>query len=126
MTTPGPGVWPCLTYVDADAAIRFLTDVLGFRQAARYDDGGLVVHAELRWPEGGGVMLGSAREGGPQLPPGVGVVYVVTQDPDGVHARASAAGAQVSDLVERDYGSRECTVTDPGGVVWSFGTYAGE
>ncbi|MDP9406437.1 MAG: VOC family protein [Actinomycetota bacterium] len=111
---------------DADAAIRFLTDVLGFGQAARYDDGGLVVHAELRWPEGGGVMLGSDRPGGPSLPPGVGVVYVVTQDPDGVHARATATGAKVSDLVERDYGSRECTATDPEGVVWSFGTYGRE
>lgn len=119
-----PGVWPCLSYRDAPAAIAFLTDVLGFRLTARYPaDGDVVQHAELRWPEGGGVMLGSARD---DRPTG-GLVYVVTQDPDGVHARAVAAGATITrELHETDYGSRDVALRDPAGVEWSFGTYAGE
>ena len=126
--TNSPGTWPCLTYVDAPAAIRFLVDVLGFSQRAAYpgDDGREIAHAELRWPEGGGVMLGSPRTKGPDVPPGTGLVYVQTDDPDAVHARAVAAGADVvQPLTEMEYGSRECAVRDPEGVVWSFGTYGG-
>lgn len=122
-----PGVWPCLLYRDAPAALAFLVDALGFVQTARHDsDTGVVAHAELRWPEGGGVMLGSARPGGPDLPPGVGLVHVVTRQPDAVHDRAVAAGATVvRPLQEQDYGSREFAVRDPEGVVWNVGTYAG-
>ncbi len=122
-----PGVWPCLMYRDAPAALAFLVDGLGFVQTARYDaDTDTVAHAELRWPEGGGVMLGSARPDGPDVPPGVGVVYVTTQQPDAVHDRALAAGAAVvQPLHQENYGSREFSVRDPEGVIWSFGTYAG-
>lgn len=125
--TNTPGTWPCFTYRDAPAAVRFLVDVLGFRQTAYYDKDGVVEHCELRWPEGGGVMLGSARTNGPDVPPGTGLVYVQTADPDAVHARVVAAGAPVvQPLEEKDYGSREFGVRDPEGVVWVFGTYAGQ
>jgi uncharacterized glyoxalase superfamily protein PhnB len=57
-----PTVWPRLRYDDAPGAIRFLVDVFGFREAlVAPDDQGDVVHAELRRPEGGGVMLGSTK-----------------------------------------------------------------
>ncbi|HSK55486.1 MAG TPA: VOC family protein, partial [Jiangellales bacterium] len=81
------------------------------------------------WPEGGGVMLGSVREGGvlDGLPPGTGSVYVVVTDPDELFARATAAGATVvRALRDEDYGSRDFVVRDPEGVFWCFGTYAGE
>jgi uncharacterized glyoxalase superfamily protein PhnB len=127
--TNSPGTWPCFTYADAPRAIRFLVDVLGFEERVVYtgDDGREVAHAELRWPEGGGVMLGSPRKEGPDVPAGVGMVYVQTADPDSVHARAVAAGADVvRPLTEQSYGSRECGIRDPEGVVWGFGTYGGE
>ena len=41
--------------------IRFLVDVVGFEETAVYGEGDVVHHAELSWPPGGGVMLGSAR-----------------------------------------------------------------
>ena len=126
--TNNPGLWPCLSYADAPAAIRFLVDVLGFEERASYpgEREGQVAHAELRWPEGGGVMLGSARSGGPDVPAGTGLVYVQTADPDALHARAVAGGAVVVlELRDQDYGSREFAVRDPEGVVWSFGTYGG-
>jgi len=55
-------IWPCLNYTDARAAMRFLVGVLGFEQTALYSGTSedVVVHAEARWPEGGGVMFGSA------------------------------------------------------------------
>ena len=61
-----------------------------------------------------------------ELPAGTGSVYVVTDSPDELFARAEAAGATViRGLTDQDYGSREFTVRDPEGVFWSFGTYAG-
>ncbi len=53
-------------------------------------------------------------------------MYLVTDDPDGLYARATAAGAEViRELNDTDYGSRDFSVRDPEGTIWSFGTYAG-
>lgn len=121
-------VWPCLTYRDAPAAIAFLEEAFGFQATAVHGDGDTVQHAELRWPLGGGVMLGSPRpDNVHDIPAGLGLVYVVTDQPDQLYARAIAAGATVvRELRDEDYGSRVFTVRDPQGVLWSFGTYAGE
>ncbi|MGP3922034.1 VOC family protein [Streptomyces sp. 8N616] len=123
-------VWPTMHYRDARAAIRFLADAFGFEVAALYtgDTPDEVVHAELHTPGGGGVMLGSTRQDSviADLPSGTGSVYAVTDDPDALFARATAAGATVvRGLEDTDYGSRGFTVRDPEGVFWSFGTYAG-
>jgi uncharacterized glyoxalase superfamily protein PhnB len=122
-------VWPGLRYSDAHAAIRFLVDAFGFEEVAVYASGDVVDHAELRWPGGGGVMLGSAQRTEStisDLPAGTGSVYIVTDDPDGLYKRAVAAGATiVAGLRDEDYGSRGFTARDPEGVFWSFGTYAG-
>jgi uncharacterized glyoxalase superfamily protein PhnB len=130
-THPHTTVWPTLVYGDARAAIRFLVDAFGFEVTALHPPEGdePVQHAELRWPDGGGVMLGSVREGGvlDGLPPGTGSVYVVVTDPDSLFARATAAGATVVRAPrDEDYGSRDFVVRDPEGVFWCFGTYAGE
>ena len=89
-----------------------------------------MAHAELRWPLGGGVMLGSNErpEGGlTSVATGNGWIYVVTDEPDALHGRALAAGAtEIRGLEDEDYGSRGFTVTDPEGNYWSFGTYRGE
>lgn len=125
-------VWPCFGYADAPAAIRFLVDVLGFDEVASHadeNDPAVIHHAELRWPLGGGVMLGST--GRPDAvgasPEGAGAAYVVTDEPDAVFERAVAAGATVvRGLVDTDFGSRTFTIQDPEGNHWSFGTYRGE
>jgi uncharacterized glyoxalase superfamily protein PhnB len=128
--TPAPTCWPTLRARDARGLIRFLVDAFGFQETAVYGDGDVVQHAQLSWPEGGGVMLGSVREGGPgdwNVPAGSAGVYVVTADPDALHARATSAGATLHrPLEDTDYGSREFAVRDPEGNLWSFGTYRGE
>jgi uncharacterized glyoxalase superfamily protein PhnB len=121
-------VWPALRYRDARAAIRFLIDAFGFEELVVYGEGDRVDHAELHWPQGGGIMLGSAREDSSisSLPTGTGAIYLVTDDPDGLYARAKAAGAEITrELTDTDYGSRDFGARDPEGVLWSFGTYAG-
>ena len=130
--TPPPQVWPTLRARDARALIRFLVDVLGFEETVVYGEGDQVGHAQLSWPPGGGIMLGSVRDSdsaGDHWPlrPGTFGAYVVTDEPDKLFAHARAAGATVlRDLHETDYGSRDFAVLDPEGNHWSFGTYRGE
>jgi uncharacterized glyoxalase superfamily protein PhnB len=130
MTSPQPTVWPAFRARDARSLIRFLVDAFGFEETAVYGEGDVVAHAQLSWPEGGGVMLGSVRDDPDdawQAVPGTAACYVVTADPAAVHARALAAGATVvQDLKTTDYGSKEFAARDPEGNLWSFGTYAGE
>jgi uncharacterized glyoxalase superfamily protein PhnB len=124
-------IWPTLRYADARGAIRFLVEALGFEEVVSYPGAteDIVAHAELRGPNGGGVMLGSsAREDSviAELPPGVGSVYLVVEDPAALYARATAAGATVvRELSETDYGSLDFSIRDPEGVFWSVGTYGG-
>jgi uncharacterized glyoxalase superfamily protein PhnB len=124
-------VWPSLRYADAPAAIEFLTAAFGFVATAVYraeDDDTVVHHAELAWPPGGGIMLGTQRESADwPAATGQAACYVVTDDPDGLYSRAVSAGAGVvREPADQDYGSREFSVRDPEGNLWSFGTYAGE
>ena len=50
---------------------------------------------------------------------------VAVDDADAAYERAKAAGAEVTEPVDQDYGSRDLTVTDPDGNRWSLGTYRG-
>ncbi|MEV6010590.1 VOC family protein [Streptomyces sp. NPDC051976] len=129
-TEPAPQVWPTLRAKDARALIRFLVEGFGFEESAVYGEGDIVHHAELAWPEGGGIMLGSARDTDEgrtwPLRPGTFGAYVVTAHPEAVLARARAAGAEITaDLHVTDYGSRDFAARDPEGNRWSFGTYPG-
>lgn len=130
--TPAPQVWPTLRVRDARALIRFLVEVIGFEETVVYDD--WVDHAELSWPAGGGIRLGSARDSVEDeraedqwvLRPGSFGAYVVTGDPDSIHARASAAGAEiVRPPQDTDYGSGEFALRDPEGNHWFFVSYRG-
>ncbi|HZR51015.1 MAG TPA: VOC family protein [Streptosporangiaceae bacterium] len=127
---PQAQVWPTLRAHDARALIRFLVDAFGFEETVVYGEGDRVDHAQLSWPEGGGIMLGSAREdAGVTMPslPGTFGAYVVTSAPDALCERARAAGAEIlTEPHDTDYGSRDFAARDPEGNRWSFGTYRGE
>ncbi|OKK19921.1 extradiol dioxygenase [Streptomyces sp. CB02488] len=128
-TAGAASVFPTLLYDDAKAAIKLLTEALGFTAEAVYEgEDGTVMHAELSCGNGR-VMLGSkGREGifakamrgaGP-----VGV-YVVVDDTDAHHARAVEHGVEIlMPPTDQDYGSRDYMARDAEGNVWSFGTYA--
>jgi uncharacterized glyoxalase superfamily protein PhnB len=126
-----PGVWACLSYNDAEAARVFMTEVLGFTEALTVrdeNDNTRIVHAEVKWPEGGGIMYGSGgtHPDYPQPVPGTQWVYVVTKDVDSVHKRVVEAGGKVvTEPLDTDYGSRNVAIADPEGNIWTFGTYPG-
>ncbi|MEE2035010.1 VOC family protein [Rhodococcus chondri] len=124
-------VWPCLAYTDARAAIRFLVETLGFTESAVYGDGDRVDHAELTWPYGGGVMLGSAGRDTPiDQHTDNGSVYLVVPDDataDALYDKVRESDATVTvELRDEDYGSHGFTCRDPHGVYWSIGTYPGQ
>jgi uncharacterized glyoxalase superfamily protein PhnB len=130
MTTPAPTVWGSLQAQDPLALIEFLVG-LGFSATVVYtaeDDPAFVQHAQLDWPEGGGVMLGSHKpDQAWSRQPGAAGFYVVTADPRAVHQRATALGARiVREPAETEYESFEFALADPEGNLWSFGTYPGE
>ncbi len=129
--TPPPQVWPTLRAHDARALIRFLVDAFGFDETVVYGDGDRVDHAQLAWPPGGGIMLNSFGPSDPEdgwsARPGSFGAYVVTDEPDALFARATAAGAKIlAEPHDTDYGSRDFAAADPEGNRWSFGTYRGE
>lgn len=117
-------VYPVLMYNDAAAAIDWLVRAFGFtEQAVHKDDGGTVVHAELRFG-GGVIMLGQTDKPLSEPAEDEYAVYVAVADADAHHERAAAAGARiVRPLHDQDYGSRDYVARDIEGKVWSFGTY---
>ncbi|GHJ42473.1 VOC family protein [Streptomyces sp. TS71-3] len=122
-------VWPTLQAHDAPALIDFLVGTVGFLRTAVYEDGDLIAHAQLDWPEGGGIMLGSYRGDTTAwcLEPGTLGAYVVTDRVDELYERLSAAGVRIlREIEDQPYGSREFAIADPEGNKWSFGTYRGE
>ena len=119
-------VYPVLKYDDAHAAIDFLERAFGFeRLQVHEDDGGRVVHGELRCGEGV-VALSSTGAGDPVYEQSShrAVVYVAADEVDSLYERAQAAAAEiVMEPTDQDYGSRDFSVRDPEGNIWSFGTY---
>lgn len=126
--TPAPTIWPSLQARDARGLIDWLVATLGFEETAAYEEDGKIAHAQLDWPEGGGVMLGDHKPDGEwTLQPGTFGAYVVTEHVDELYERAKAAGAQIiRHVADQDYGNREFAVADPEGNQWSFGPYRGE
>ncbi|APY88654.1 glyoxalase [Streptomyces alfalfae] len=128
--TPAPTIWPTLQAEDALALIDFFVDTVGFLRTAVYEDGDRVAHAQLDWPEGGGIMLGSydpEAAGGTCGTPGTSGAYVVTDQVDALYGRLTAAGVKIiSGIEDKPYGSREFGIADPEGNRWFFGTYRGE
>jgi uncharacterized glyoxalase superfamily protein PhnB len=124
-----PNIFPAVRYADADAAVTFLKRAFGATEKSVHRREGVIHHAELALGAGL-IMLGEHREDGklggdpPRPLSSTMSIYVTVEDPDAHHAVAREAGATVvRELEDMDYGSREYSVRDPEGNLWSFGTY---
>lgn len=131
MSRSVPGdIVPFLRYSDPRAAIHWLETALGFEPLFVVEDGqGGVAHAELALGTSA-IMLGGAKDDvlGMRSPAQAGGVtqgiYLVVPDADAAWARVQAAGAEVvMALYDTPYDSREFTVRDAEGHLWSIGTY---
>lgn len=106
---------PYLRYPDGDAAVEWLTRVLGFgpARASRGADG--------RWYEGD-ISVGASQigiSGGAARPSG-GYLIIGVPDADAVYRRIRDAGVEVDEPQDKPYGPRTVAVTDPWGVTWDF------
>lgn len=123
---------PATRYHDCDAALAFLTEVLGLiEHGVHRDDTGQIVHAELMLGQGM-VMFGPwSKRAFDQFvvdPATVGgettTIYAVVDDLAARYQRVIAAGADiVLPLEDQSYGGGNFSVRDPEGHVWSFGDY---
>ena len=126
------GIWTAIAAADAPALISFLVDVIGFERQIVVEDGGAVVHSQLRWPEGGVVQVATVARPDSvysDRPVGVASTYVITTDPEAVYRRCVAAGVEIVDTpraTEYDPEGLVFGMRDAEGNLWSFGTYAGE
>ena len=124
-------VIPGMRYRDAQAAIEWLCDVLGFERRLVVPDGaGGVAHTELTLGNGM-IMLGSYRED----PDGITVApnpnglltqnaYIVVNDIETSYERVQAAGANIIEQIEeQSYGGSLFSVRDPEGQLWHVGSY---
>ena len=123
-------LWHSLAVRDADAMIAWM-EAIGLRRHAVHrdpEDPSQVVHAQMVWPRGGGVMFGTEDpDGDLGKRAGTSAAYLVLaadDDVEAVHAAALAAGGrEVRAVHEPPYGGRASSVADPEGGVWSCGTY---
>ena len=130
MSDVRPNIFPAVRFADADAGVAFLKDAFGATERAVHrGEDGVIHHAELALGAGV-VMVGQHSQDGwlggeaPRPLSSTVSIYVVVTDPDRHHAIAREAGAViVRELEDTDYGSREYSVRDPEGNLWSFGTY---
>jgi uncharacterized glyoxalase superfamily protein PhnB len=121
-----PDIYPVLRYKDGVKAMEWLTQIFGFSKHLEVPGtDGNIGHAELSL--GNGMIMfasgGSQGDGNPWATEKSGI-YAVVEDIDAHYQRTKAAGAEiVRPLAETDYGSRDYSVRDPEGHLWSFGTY---
>lgn len=112
-------VTPYLRYPDGDAAVEWLTRVLGFGPSkAKRDAGGHLAE--------GTIHVGPVRvelNGGSELGPGSGagaLLIVGVTDVDAQCRRIRDAGVDIDLPRDEVYGPRTCHVTDPWGYQWYF------
>jgi uncharacterized glyoxalase superfamily protein PhnB len=128
--SPDTDLSPCLRFADAPRAIGWLKETFGFEEKMLVPDGsGGVAHCELAFGTGL-IMCGSHRDDDQHCDSPVraggtaGTTYLYTADPDTLFARASDVAADIArPIQDMEYGSREFSIRDLEGNVFSFGTY---
>lgn len=124
---------PTTRYRDCEVALGFLRDVLGLSEVAVHRDAdGQIVHGELAL-DGGMFLFGPEMDndfGKLMTAPGdiggrvTSTVYMIVQDVAAHHSRAVAAGADVvQPLYDTGRDGAEYSLRDPGGHIWSIGSY---
>lgn len=117
-----PAVIPCVLYADPAAAVHWLGEVLGLREALRVSmpEGG-VGHAELVLGDHV-VMIGVA--GGERFGEVSSITLVFVDDVDATCERALAAGGTVvGEPLDQPWGLRQALIADPEGQRWEITQY---
>ena len=128
-----PTLTPSIPYSDARAAIRWLTDVLGFKAAEVYDTpDGKVAFAQLIWRTGVVFVHDRPPADNPWANVGLASIALVAEDAETVDRHYERAVAAAADIVRPVYdaktpafpqGSHQFDVRDPEGNLWTIGTF---
>ena len=123
-------IMPTFRYRDADAAIRWLVDVLGCSEHVVMRSGDGIGHGELRYGTGMFMVASFPDQIAgdvPELELGNSATYLINDDDAVVEAtweRALAANAPVAHAFQHaPYGGTSFTVRDPEGHYWTVGSY---
>ncbi|MGY8628004.1 VOC family protein [Chromobacterium violaceum] len=123
-----PGVYPCLCYDNAVAAMEWLERAFGFKRHFAVIEDGRVHHSELSL--GNTVIMVSSPKPEQQwvsargLPGLAQALCVHVPDPAAHYERAKAQGANiVQPLAREDYGASGYLARDPEGQQWYFSDY---
>ena len=119
-----PRILPHVIYADVGAAVRWLTEVFGFRERTwvrHVSADGVIGRTQMDVLDSvitlgtPGVHGGSPRDGVSDM------LYVYVDDVDAHHAGAVAAGATVvMELSDKPWGDRSYQVCDLEGHQWTF------
>lgn len=108
-------IMPEMPVRNLTAAIDFYARVLGFRQEYVHGDEYAVMKRD-------GVLLGLIRQR-PDAQPGQGRAYAFVSGIDDYYEGVRAAGARVTDPLERrPYGLKDFVIADPDGNRLAFGS----
>ncbi len=121
-----PNVVPYLRYADPALAVRWLTDVLGAREALRLTlPDGRIGHVELLLGRAV-VSVGLLAEGAPNTPLPTrhtlqSMTLVFVEDVDAAAQRAVSKGGHLIDpATNQPWGLRQAIVADPGHHLWEL------
>ena len=117
-------VYPCLTYRDVGAALKWLADAFGVKPLVPDSEANEAVENDAVVHRDGMVLIAAERP--EQLHgshTGQGWVYLAVDDIDGHHRRTKAAGVEVlNDPHAGPGGMRGYSARDLEGNIWTFGT----
>lgn len=118
-STPHAEAYPLLWSRDVAAIVDWAVTALGLEESWRAPgESGAVEHAELLWP-GGRVTVSWER--GPYEnmgPSGIALRIDDRARVDAIHARAVAAGANITQPLQESRVAYSFTATDPDGNQW--------
>ena len=124
---------PSLIYDDAHGALQWLSDVLGFTIASKYEmPDGHLAFAELYWRTAVIFVSGRPPKDNPWHSVGIFSIALAAEDDptvDQYYNRAVQYGAEIVRPVHDSFtpafpkGSHQFDVRDPGGNLWTVGTF---
>jgi uncharacterized glyoxalase superfamily protein PhnB len=133
MEAASPTLTPTVNYDDPEAAIRWLTDVLGFHPVEVYrDPDGKVLFAQLVWRTAFVFVSPRPAAGNPWSAVGIASIALAATDKDDVQRRyeqAIGAGGEIVRPLHESRtpmfpdGSTGFDVRDPEGHLWTVATF---
>lgn len=118
-SVPPPTVVPVLSYPDVRAAVAWLSDAYGFVERTRIGESH---RAQMSIGVDGAMIVAERKDGASAPHDGVThLIRVRVEDVGAQFERACAHGARVLEPpTDREYGERDCTLTDLAGHRWQF------